>query len=120
MPPVRTLPAAGLLRNYKAVKIAEAVTSTKIKLDGVERSHRATAVHISEQGTWLFSPAGTVINVSNSPVAIQPADGVQFFPANTLATSGGWYVAWCWGGSGQPAGEALVSTMDLRGYRRTR
>ncbi len=35
-------------------------------------------------------------------MATQPADGVQFFPAQRLPESGGWYVAWCWAAAAEP------------------
>ena len=83
----------------------ETVVSMKTKLDGVERSHAATVVHTGPEGTWLFSPAGTVIAGPDGPVGVQRADGVQFYPARRLPSSGGWYVAWCWAVAAEPANE---------------
>lgn len=83
----------------------ESVISSKVKLSGVTRFHRATVITTGPEGSWLFSPAGTVVSGPDGRVGTQPADGVQFFPAQTLPESGGWYVAWCWAVAAEPASE---------------
>ncbi|WP_146197655.1 hypothetical protein [Promicromonospora sp. AC04] len=39
----------------------------------------------------------------------QPADGVQFFPAQPLPESGGWFVAWCWAPAPEPPADHWTS-----------
>ncbi len=99
------LPSRPGVRDADVVSTTERVTSSKLKLSGAARSHPATVISTGPEGSWLFSPAGTVVSGPDGPVGTQPADGVQFFPAHTLPESGGWYVAWCRAVAAEPTSE---------------
>lgn len=82
--------------------VEHVVHSRKVKLDGVQKSHAARVVRRGPEGGWLFSPAGTLVSGSDGSAMVQPADGVQFYPAHPLPESGGRFVAWCWAVSPEP------------------
>lgn len=85
---------------------ADMVSVCKAKLSGWTNTHRAEVAQQDATGTWLFSPAGTTVTSRSGKVVwVQPVDGMQFFPAERLPLSGGWYVAWCWEAGADPADE---------------
>lgn len=85
------------------------VRSRKLKLDGVEKTHLSRVVRRGPEGVWLFSPAGTEVVGPDGPLPRQPADGVQFFPADPLPESGGRFVAWCWASAPEPPADHWTS-----------
>lgn len=92
-----------------AVPVGRTVRSRKVKLDGSEKTHASRVVRRGPEGVWLFSPAGTEVVGPDGPLQAQPADGVQFFPAQPLPASGGWYVAWCWAVAPEPPSDHWAS-----------
>ncbi|MFC8797623.1 hypothetical protein ACFT2C_07800 [Promicromonospora sp. NPDC057138] len=89
--------------------LGRAVRSRKVKLDGAEKTHASRVVRRGPEGVWLFSPAGTEVVGPDGPLPAQPADGVQFFPAQALPESGGWFVAWCWSAAPEPPADHWTS-----------
>lgn len=95
--------------NETGDRAGQIVRSRKVKLDGSRKAHVSRVVRRGPEGVWLFSPAGTEVVGSDGSVMEQPADGVQFFPAQALPESGGRFVAWCWAVAPQPPADYWAS-----------